>query len=139
MDLVGELEVQLLGDRKQPAQQLGLGALDAHEREAELLGALEHQLAELELLVGRHVAVAPAAHVEVRAERALVEAVLVERGAPGADELVRDLRIGRQHLGCDDLDAGPDAELGDPVEQAVEVVPARRGTRRWPSRASGRA
>ena len=82
------------------------------------------QLAELELLVGRHVAVAAPAHVEVRAERALVEAVLVERRTPGADELVGDHRVRRQHLGCDDLDAGADAELGDPVEQAVEVEPA---------------
>ena len=44
---------------------------------------------ELELLVGRHVAVAAPAHVEVRAERAGVESVAVERRAPGAHELVR--------------------------------------------------
>ena len=73
---------------------------------------------------GGHVAVATAAHVEVRAERALVEAVLVEGGSPVAHELGRDDRVGRQHLRRDDLDAGADAELGDAVEQAVEVVPA---------------
>ena len=118
------MRFELLGDRQQAAQQLGLGALDAHEREAELLRALEHDLAELELLVGRHVAVAAAAHVEVGAERALVEPVLVERGPPARDELVRDDRVGRQHLRGDDLDARADAELGDAVEQAVEVEPA---------------
>ena len=35
VDLLAELEVELLGDRQQPAEQLGLGALDAHQREAE--------------------------------------------------------------------------------------------------------
>ena len=124
MDLVGELQLELLGDRQEPAQQLGLRALDAHEREAELRRAAEQRLAELELLVGRHVAVAAPAHVEVRAERARVEPVPVERLAPGAHELVGHDRVRRQHLRGDDLDARPDAELGDPVEQAREVEPA---------------
>ena len=39
-------------------------------------------------------------------------------------ELVRDDRVGRQHLRGDDLDARADAELCDAVEQAVEVEPA---------------
>jgi hypothetical protein len=125
VDLVGELQVQLLGDGQEPAQQLGLRALDAHEREAELRRPAEQRLAELELLVGRHVAVAAAAHVEVRAERARVEPVAVERLAPGAHELVGHDGVRRQHLRRDDLDARPDAELGDPVEEAGEVVPSR--------------
>ena len=105
VDLVGQLEVELLGDRQQPAEQLRLRALDAHEREAELLGAVEECLRELVLLVRGHVAVAAAAHVEVGAERAGVEAVLVEGRAPRAHELVSHVGIGRQHLRGDDLDA----------------------------------
>ena len=78
MDLVGKLEFEVLGERQQPAKQLRLRALDADERETELLGAVEECLRELELLVRGHVAVAAAAHVQVGAEGARGEAVLVE-------------------------------------------------------------
>ncbi len=124
VDLVRELQLAVLRDRQQPAQELGLGRLDAHERESELLRPLEHERREFELLVGGHVAITPTPHVEVGSEGALDEPVPVERRAPRAHEVVADDRIGRDHLGCHDLDAGTDPEFRDPVEQAVEVVPA---------------
>ena len=84
VDLPAERQVELLGDRQQPADQLGLGALDAHEREAERVRAAELGGGELVLLVGRHVAVAAAPHVEVAAERARHEPVPVEGVPPVA-------------------------------------------------------
>ena len=102
----------------------GLGALDAHQREAERVRAAELGDGELVLLVLRHVAVAAAAHVEVAAERAGHEAVPVEGVPPVADELVGHLGVGADRLRGDDLDARADARGVDDVEQAGQVVAA---------------
>src|SRR5829696_8848686 len=124
VQLPAHRQVELVGHRQQPADERGLGALDAHQREAEGVRAAELGDGELVLLVRRHVAVAPAAHVEVAAERAGHEAVPVEGLAPVADELVGHLGIGADRLRGDDLDAGPDARGVDDIEQAGQVVPA---------------
>ena len=124
VQLPAHRQVELLGHRQQPADQLRLGALDAHQREAERVRAAELGDGELVLLVRRHVAVATAAHVEVAAERARHEAVPVEGVPPVADELVGHLGVGADRLRGDDLDARADARGVDDVEQAGQVVAA---------------
>src|SRR4051794_33187577 len=117
-------QVQFLGHRQEPADERRLGALDAHQREAERVRAAELGGGELVLLVLRHVAVAPPTHVEVAAERARHEPVPVEGVPPVAHELVGHLGVRADRLGGVDLDARADTRGVHDVEQAGQVVPA---------------
>src|SRR3954452_15756845 len=78
VQLPAHRQVELLGQRQQAPDQLRLGALDTHQGEAEGAGTAELDSLYLELLVGRHVPVPAASHVELAAERTGHEPVPVE-------------------------------------------------------------
>ena len=77
---------------------------------------------EVVLLVGRHVPVLAAAHVEVGAHCAGRQPVAVHAVAPQADELVVDVRVGAQHLGDVELDPRAEALIGDSFDQRLGGV-----------------
>jgi hypothetical protein len=86
------------------------------------VGRLELPRQEVVLLIGRHVAVLAAPHVEVRSHRARLEAVLLERVEPELHELLVDVGVGAQQLRDVELDARTDALLGDGGDERLGRV-----------------
>ena len=125
VDLVAELLVVLLGERQQAAQQLLAVRADDDLLEAERVRGLELTREEVVLLVGRHVALLAAPHVEVRADRAGLEPVAIHAVAPDLDELVVDVGVCAQHLGDVELDARAEAVLGRRLDQGLGRVQPR--------------
>ncbi|MDQ0693033.1 hypothetical protein QF047_003993 [Arthrobacter sp. W4I7] len=122
VDLVAELLVVLLGQRKQPAEQFLACGSDDDLVEAKRVGGLELPGEEVELLVGRHVPVFTAAHVQVRANGTRGQAVAVHAVAPKFDEVVVHVGVGAQHLGDVELDARTEAFIGDGFDQCLRGV-----------------
>ena len=125
VDLVAELLVVLLGQRQQAAQQLLAVRADHDLLEAERVRGLQLTREEVVLLVGRHVALLAATHVEVRADRAGLESVAIHAVAPELDELVVDVGVGAQHLGDVELDAGAESVIGRSLDEGLGRVEPR--------------
>ena len=77
------------------------------------------------LLVGCHVALLAAPHVEVRADRAGLESEPIHAVAPDLDELVVDVGVGPQHLGDVELDAGTEPVIGRGLDEGLGRVEPR--------------
>ena len=125
VDLVAEVLVVLLGQGQEAAQQLLAVRADHDLLEAERVRGLQLPREEVVLLVGGHVAVLATPHVEVRAHRARLEPVLLERVEPELHERVVDVGVGAQQLGDVELDTRADALFGDGGDQRLgRVQPA---------------
>jgi hypothetical protein len=79
MDLVCQLQLQLVGDRQETTQQLGLGALNPDQGKPSFLAPRNNSSLNWNSSSGVMSRSRRRSHVDVRAKRAGVEAVAVER------------------------------------------------------------
>ena len=122
VNFVAELLVVLLGQGKQPAEQFLARGADHHAVETKLVSRVQLRGEEVVLLIGCHVPVLAAAHVQVGAHCAGGQAVAVHAVAPQADEVVVDVRVGAQHLGDVELNPRAEAFICNSFDQRLRGV-----------------